>query len=301
LLAGLIYDAAGQRLVSSHTSKHGKRYRYYVAPELSGRQSSDQATTKLRLPAAELDEHVLSGLQGFLTDKERLSSFLRKQGYHAATIGETLTIAAGIADELAAEATATKHTFVADLVSRIVILKDRLEIRVRLGRLSSPAPPRTSQAEARNDEAAYVSFEVPFSPNRLVARSLLIEMPSRRRPDPVVVKAIARAHQWFEDLASGRARSMAEIALRENVTDNYVNNLIHLAWLPPKVVESILDGNPQATAAARKLMLSRDIDPIWENAANVRRATVRPGPQAPQAVWASTRFAPPDLDPLRTR
>jgi hypothetical protein len=26
---------------------------------------------------------------------------------------------------------------------------------------------------------------------------------------------------------------MAEIAARDNVTDNYVSNLIHLAWLPP--------------------------------------------------------------------
>ena len=172
--------------------------------------------------------------------------------------------AARIADELAAEATATKHTLVADLVSRIVILKDRLEIRVRLARLSSPAPPRTSQAEARNDEAAYVSFEVPFSPKRPAARSLLIEMPSRRQPDPVVVKAIARAHQWFEDLSSGRARSMAEIALRENITDNYVGNLIHLAWLPPRTVELILNGQPEATDAARQAMVSHMIESIWD-------------------------------------
>jgi hypothetical protein len=42
-------------------------------------------------------------------------------------------------------------------------------------------------------------------------------------------------------------RSMAEIATRENITDNYVSNLIHLAWLPPKMVDLVLDGDPQAT------------------------------------------------------
>jgi hypothetical protein len=40
---------------------------------------------------------------------------------------------------------------------------------------------------------------------------------------------------------------MAEIATRENITDNYVSNLIHLAWLPPKMVDLVLDGDPQAT------------------------------------------------------
>jgi hypothetical protein len=85
-----------------------------------------------------------------------------------------------------------------------------------------------------------------------------------KQPDPVVVKAIARAHQWFEDLSSGRARSMAEIALRENVTDNYVGNLIHLARLAPRTVELILDGQPEATDAARYAMVSRRIESIWK-------------------------------------
>src|ERR1700736_4320375 len=37
LLAGLIYDDAGNRLVSSHATKNGKRYRYYVTSEGTGR------------------------------------------------------------------------------------------------------------------------------------------------------------------------------------------------------------------------------------------------------------------------
>ena len=79
------------------------------------------------------------------------------------------------------------------------------------------------------------------------------------------MKAIARAYQWLEELTTGKTKSMAEIAKRDNITDNYVSNLIHLAWLPPKMVKSILDGHPHATTAARKLMLNRDIEPIWEN------------------------------------
>src|ERR1700736_1101796 len=36
LLAGLIYDDAGNRLVSTHATEKGKRYRYYVTPEGAG-------------------------------------------------------------------------------------------------------------------------------------------------------------------------------------------------------------------------------------------------------------------------
>jgi hypothetical protein len=92
-----------------------------------------------------------------------------------------------------------------------------------------------------------------------------MEAQDGHQPDLVVVKAIARAWQWFEDLSTGKAASMADIAQREGITDNYASNLIHLAWLPPKTVESILDGHPQATAVARSLMLKRDVEPVWED------------------------------------
>ncbi len=60
-----------------------------------------------------------------------------------------------------------------------------------------------------------------------------------RKPDPALLKAIARAHRWFEELASGRAASLAAIAGREGVTDRYVARLIRLAFLAPEIVEAV--------------------------------------------------------------
>jgi hypothetical protein len=56
---------------------------------------------------------------------------------------------------------------------------------------------------------------------------------------------------------------MAEIAARENITDNYVSNLIHLAWLSPDLVSRVLEGDSEATALARAAMLSRKSDVLW--------------------------------------
>ena len=57
---------------------------------------------------------------------------------------------------------------------------------------------------------------------------------------------------------------MAEIAARENITDNYVSNLIHLAWLPPQQIELVLEGDPIATELAKHSMLTRNIDIAWK-------------------------------------
>ncbi len=51
--------------------------------------------------------------------------------------------------------------------------------------------------------------------------------------DPSLIKAIARGHAWFEQLASGEAATLAEIAQREKVTDRYVSSLLKLAFLSP--------------------------------------------------------------------
>ena len=56
---------------------------------------------------------------------------------------------------------------------------------------------------------------------------------------------------------------MAEIAVREGVTDNYVSNLIHLAWLSPDLVGRVLEGDLEATVLARAAMLSRKSEVLW--------------------------------------
>ena len=75
LLAGLIYDDAGNRLVSSHATKNGKRYRYYVTPEATGRSVAAASLPKLRLPATMIDELLRVKLQSYLSDTH--SSFWR--------------------------------------------------------------------------------------------------------------------------------------------------------------------------------------------------------------------------------
>ena len=82
----------------------------------------------------------------------------------------------------------------------------------------------------------------------------------------MIIKAVARAHRRFEDLMTGTAKSMAEIAARENITDNYVSNLIHLAWLPPRQVELLLAGDPDASRFARRSMLTRTAAYLWNSA-----------------------------------
>jgi len=65
-----------------------------------------------------------------------------------------------------------------------------------------------------------------------------------------LLRAVARAYCWFDDLMSGR--SMVEIAKCNRVGKQYVSRLIRLAFLAPEMVERIAAGRqpPELTAQA---------------------------------------------------
>ena len=70
------------------------------------------------------------------------------------------------------------------------------------------------------------------------------------KTDQSLLRAVARAHCWFDDLVSGRCQSMVEIARRNGVGKQYVSRLIRLAFLAPETVERIVAGRqpPELTA-----------------------------------------------------
>ena len=72
------------------------------------------------------------------------------------------------------------------------------------------------------------------------------------RADAALLKAVARARQWSEDLLTSRAQSVAEIAERERVGDRCVRRLVRLGFLAPEIVQAIAAGNqpPELTAEA---------------------------------------------------
>jgi hypothetical protein len=46
------------------------------------------------------------------------------------------------------------------------------------------------------------------------------------RCDPALIKAIARGRAWFEELATGRARSLQELAKRDGISRRYIRRLV---------------------------------------------------------------------------
>ena len=89
----------------------------------------------------------------------------------------------------------------------------------------------------------------------------LVQPKHSSKCDPVLIKAIARGRAWFEELATGRARSLQELAKRDGISRRYIRRLVGLAFLSPELIEAILQGRqPVALTATRLTELDLPLD-----------------------------------------
>ncbi len=88
---------------------------------------------------------------------------------------------------------------------------------------------------------------------------------ARREPDPVLIKTIARAHDWLRRLASGESGSVKDIAAADSVTGSYVTRVLRLAFLAPDIVEAILDGRQPVELTTKRLLLLGDLPLGWQD------------------------------------
>lgn len=58
-----------------------------------------------------------------------------------------------------------------------------------------------------------------------------------------LLTAIGKARRWLDDLVNGQAASFAEIAKREDRVERHVRFLAPLAFLSPRIIRAIIDGN----------------------------------------------------------
>jgi hypothetical protein len=107
---------------------------------------------------------------------------------------------------------------VRELVEKIIVDEKTITIRLRRALLLGEDVPSCA-SEAASDSAVELTAAVAFTRRGAETKLVLPGLAQQKhssRCDPALIRAIARGRAWFEELATGRARSLQE---RPSVTE----------------------------------------------------------------------------------
>ncbi len=223
LLTGLLFDDAGHRMIPTHATKAGIRYRYYVStPLLQGEAKTASAGSISRIPAVDIEEVVVKFL------KEHLA--VRLEGR----------------DDLV------------ELVTGIVVHKDKLVLQLKADNEEEASDylddrsltiPWQKPPSKRSRQIL-----LPHHASRKESRPEQFERRAR------LISAIARGRQWLDDVLSGRVTTIAALCEREKCSVRQVNMTISLAFLAPNLVKAAVEGRLPRGSGIERL---RDPPPEW--------------------------------------
>jgi DNA invertase Pin-like site-specific DNA recombinase len=253
LLAGLLVDARGERLTPSHAVKKGRRYRYYLSAALITDAGTDRAQG-WRLAATEIEEAVIRILGDALTSPARLVERFGAAGMPSDQIRQLLSRAARMAAALGGSP-GERAKLVHELVEKIIVDEKTIIIKLRRGLLLGGDVP-SSASEAASDSAVDLAAPTAFTRRGAETKLVLPGLTQQKhssRCDPALIKAIVRGHAWFEELVTGRARSLQELAKRDGISRRYIRRLLGLAFVSPQLVEAILQGRQSVELTATRL------------------------------------------------
>ena len=275
LLMGLLYDDTGARMSPSHSTKKGRRYRYYVSKGLI-RGNGQTKAHGLRVPAGDLEAIVCERLRQFLGDEAAVYDGLRKMGLNSACRQEAVAGAVRLAAGWSALSPATKRTVLMALVQRIDLNRDAVEIAVRPGQipdLSLEEDERAPSLPTDLGDESLLTLTVPARLRRVgMETRLLIEGDDKARaPDRSLVRLIAQAHRFREMVLRGDGKRIADLAAEAGVGDSYFSRILRLGFLAPDLTAMILRGDHPITLTANQLSMNTHPALDW----NEQRKTMR--------------------------
>jgi len=262
LLAGMLVDAAGNRMTPSYADKKGTRYRYYVSRPLIT-QDQHESATALRIPAGEIEHLVTSRVRRWLLDPGGIYQATRLADPSAQ---HRLIARAGEIGNSWTKLPATRQrVFLTTLIDHIDVGAHQIAIHLRPTRLAALLNVATPLPSASEDETQIVSVPIRLRRAGRATKMLIAGTNpfATAKPDARLVKLLIRARRFNAALVGSDGVPFAALAKREGVSPSYFTRLVRLSYLAPDITEAILDGRQPRDLTADKLLAHSRLPLGW--------------------------------------
>ena len=270
LLAGLLFDADGNRMTPTHAVKHGQRYRYYIShPLTTGARQC--CPTGLRLPAVELERVVSDRIREFLGDPSAVFDVMAGQRNEPDRQAELIDRAVQLARSWPAMLSSDRRGVVTRILAKVEVREAEvvlLLIRSRLVSmlLAEPIPVYPATNNPVPGEAP-MSLHVSARLKRIGPGIKLVVNDAgvgRRNPDPAMIALLAKAHRLHGELTARKYPTIDIFAANQGLTRSYVTRLLRFAFLAPDIIRAILHGEHPPALTTSKLCRISELPIDWQ-------------------------------------
>jgi site-specific DNA recombinase len=257
-LAGKLFDDSGDPLyVQAGGGKGGRLYRYYVSKRLVIGDSRD-AEKAWRVSAPQIERVVCAAAAKLLGDHGAIAQALEESGIDGHRLPSVLESATTSVERLSSES--ESGSALAQLTDRIDLKSNGVQVALKL-----PIPASGQDDGASPTHLALGRFISMQMKRRGVEMRLVLEGDTTPSPvDLPLLKAIARARRWSQDLIYGRVRSVGELAKREGLDRRSVRRLLRLGFLSPRIMEAIAAGRQPPDLTVIKLTRRIELPLLWK-------------------------------------
>jgi site-specific DNA recombinase len=243
LLSGMLCDSNGVRFTPTHAVKNAKRYRYYTSQTVIQQVGGKPAIT--RFPAQELEQLVTSQVHLLLQTPKKCTTGMK----NSPSKGTATERAKDLAKKWLLLEVSKQHEFIRTILKRVTIGQTTLWIEIDKSKL-------VATLLEENVEAISPSFTGKSTILKLTSAFQALRQRGELRVIaplkggacfegsrvPSLVKAIARAHNWYEQIVTGEISTVGQLAQKTALTRRYVRRILQGARLSPHITEALLTG-----------------------------------------------------------
>ncbi len=258
LLSRKLFDTSGVRFTPTHSLKNGKRYRYYISQTVVRRAGIKPAIT--RFPAQELEKFVMSQIHLLLQDPGKCTTGMEDRPSKDAAAER----AKQLATEWPSLGNSKQQEFVGNLLRRVTIGQKEVWTEVDKTKLLATLLGRKPEAPFSRQNKDVLRLSGTF---QVVRRGceLRVVLPHgdsclERQRMPSLVKAVARAHDWYEQIVAGEVATIGQLAQKSGLTRRYVRRVLQCANISPQIAEALLTGKHRVSLTVKELLRSMPLN-----------------------------------------
>ncbi len=277
--------SSGMILHSTTKKKTGKQYRYYT-PNACEKKQCNNCPVK-NLPADEIESVIIQYISIALKTSDMTARVIHKLHNHGNTHYSEKHVVAALSsfEELwRVLSDGDKFKTIRGVIEKVVLYKKYTDITFRTENMGALFDRLTSyiQNEIMGDNVVIdiigytdstITMRVPDAAisKRRNKLEVTIELPNATHTNmqpainsynKILVKTIAQAFYWSQQIENGEESGIEAIAEKENIDTAYVIRLLKLTRLAPDIIQKVLEGT-QPKELRLKNMIA-DMPDLWQ-------------------------------------